>query len=122
MKKHVAEQYIISALKYLEKEKTEKVSSSLKGKAASLGPTIISIGMLPAAVFYSDDEERQEVIRAIWAILCSDEKLRTDGCSSLSEYIMNGKDEAALKHDRILAASTAYKIALRTYPEKEEKK
>lgn len=135
MKKATIEKYTIAALEHLQEpgnmafEKTRDgrlaLSKTIKGKAASFGPSVISIGVLPTVAFYSDEgdgkKEHRVILQAIWAILRRDENLRTAGCRNVCEYIMRSEDAPALKRDRILMASTAYKLALRTYPEEEEK-
>lgn len=127
MKKDTISKYLAAALEILQAEGRTDVTSTLKGKAASFGPSVISIGVLPTVVFYGEEKEAKHehhlVLNAIWEILKKDETLATSTCTSLRDYILTGKDEMALKRDRILKASTAYKLALRTYPEakKEEK-
>ena len=53
MRKNRNEQYAIKALELLEG--TTEVKSTINGKAAAFCPTVISIGLLPALLVYSDD-------------------------------------------------------------------
>lgn len=135
MKKETIGKYTTAALAHLQEPdnaalkkgaKGPAVEHTLKGKAASFGPSVISIGVLPTVAFYAEDsdskKEHHVILAAIWAILKTDDKLQTAGCRNLQEYVMNAPDPAALKRDRILLASTAYKLALRTYPDAKEGK
>lgn len=115
MKKKLADQYIRYALEYLDKNKN-LVSKDFESKVSSFGPTVYSVGVLPTVCIYDDNESRRVVNGAIWSLLERDPALqKTSDISGLKDYVVKSKDDRQLKRERILAASVALKLAVRTY-------
>ena len=115
MRKNRDEQYARKALELLEG--TTEVKSTQNGKAAAFCPTVISIGLLPALLVYSDDKERQSILADIWKIIKEDNNLNTKEYRDILSYVTGSTDDRHLMRERIMAAANAYKKALRTYPE-----
>lgn len=120
MNKHLAEMYVLYALEYLE-ENPGCISKEVKNLAVSFGPDVISIGLLPTIVSYEGSTRRGEdavkVMKAILEMLKKDEKSGAAGFASLKEYVRGRTIDEYQKKERILAAATALKVALRTYPQ-----
>lgn len=120
MKKNRDEQYAIKALDLLEENNTTEVKCTINSKAAAFCPTVISIGLLPALMVYSDkkDKEKNAILSVIWAIIKEDHNLHINGFEDILAYVSNCKtDDRHLMREHIMAAANAYKKALRTYPE-----
>lgn len=115
MRKNRYEQYAIKALELLEG--TTEVKSTINGKAAAFCPTVISIGLLPALLVYSDDKERKSILVDIWKIINEDKNLNTKEHRDILSYVTRSTDDRHLMRECIMAAANAYKKALRTYPE-----
>lgn len=115
MKKKLADQYIRYALEFFDKNKS-LVSKDFESKVSSFGPTVYSVGVLPAVCIYDDNEGRRVVNGAIWSLLERDPVLqKASNISCLKDYVVKSKDDRQIKRERILAASVALKLAVRTY-------
>jgi len=124
MKKNLDEQYVRYALEYLD-ENPDCISKDTKNLAVSFGPDVISIGLLPAIVSYEGSVRRgqdaEKIMKAILGMLKKDAHSHAAGFSSLRAYVLGNTLDAYRKKERIFAAATALKVALRTYPQANEK-
>jgi len=103
--------------KYLvSPEGSLKVASEYKGYIASLGPSIIQSGLLPALAFYSKSSDRTQadrtlVIKAITEIIGLD----AENDSLLAIAIGKDQTEQNELEDKVMNAIIALKLALRTF-------
>lgn len=98
-----------------------KISSEFNGYISSFGASIISAGLLPSIIFYSqqgESKERQKIIAAIEQIL------RTHGYPDIHllrkvEELFKGENKQAEINrltEKIFDAAIALKLAIRTFP------
>lgn len=111
--------------------KTKEVDSEFKGYFASFGASIIQSGALPTAIFFENEESnpsaaRTKVPKAILLLLQmkypEDASLKT--AKLLSGYLRNNNsngDKNDNKTPKIITATVALKMALRTYKIKTKK-
>lgn len=104
------EKLIPDAIKLLQNFPKEKV---YQGYLASFGPTVITSGLLQAVAFYSGDDKKNKVIELMFKLVKED--LKTNK-STLLEVLVDGENyrNYALKN-KILEASVACKLAIRTF-------
>lgn len=97
-----------------------KVAKEFKGYFSSFGAGIIQSGLLPAVIFFENEdsksnEDRKKVPKAILQLLKNKEKLGLGKNEELlSEFIYNSRDRHQVAR-RIGDAAIALKIALRTF-------
>ena len=110
MNNKTIEKFIPQAIALLQNFPKEKV---YQGYLASFGPTVITSGLVQAVTFYTADEKKNKVIKVIFELI--KENLNTDK-STLLEVLNEGQNykNYALKN-RILEASIACKLAIRTF-------
>ena len=107
--KHI-EKLIPKAIDLLQRFPKEKV---YQGYLASFGPTVITSGIVQAVAFYTGDNKKNEVIELMFNLIKDD--VNTDK-NSLLEVLNEGENykNYALKN-KILEASIACKLAIRTF-------
>ncbi len=115
MNKTLADQYLRYALAYLQ---NSQAAETLKdNQASSFGAGVISMGLLPTIAVYQKDAQKRAVNDAILAILKNDSYLHIpESCMDLLSYAVN--DHHVTSHqrrERVLMASVALKIAMRTF-------
>jgi len=126
--KKIIDKYIPTALKAVKETLTRsgsqtEVYEEYKGYTASLGPAIISSGLKPAIVFYTDVHRlnksttiRLHVLKAISYILQKEEKWQLgEEHTKLIDYILKHPSKEKEIKSKILAASVALKLALRNF-------
>lgn len=105
-------------------EGTLKVSKEYKGYFASFGAAVIQSGLLPAVVFFENEQSsaKAERIKVPKAILHLLRKKYDDTVNpplhkheKLSDYLLNSTQAAARDIDMISKAAIALKIGLRTF-------
>jgi len=90
------------------------------GYISSLGAAIIQSGLLPAMIFFENEDseakERHKVIKAVKSIInkCRESKNGKIINSTVVKYILDNPDDNYLL-DEITTAATAMKLALRMY-------
>ncbi|MDZ4809890.1 MAG: type III-B CRISPR module-associated protein Cmr5 [Bacteroidota bacterium] len=101
-----------------------EVNEKYDGYAASLGPAIITSGLLPAIAFYTDlhrsgegDVRRFKIIKLITSILTNDGEtiLNPNSDNSLLEHLLLPANNTRLFRDKILDAVIALKLAFRNF-------
>lgn len=112
-----------------------KINKVVKGKAAAFGATVISMGLKPTVMLYSDTsgdaKGRLPVIQTIFAVLkaLDDDRYsalrywkKAGDTRDLLAYVrnLNGPELRAAR-DIIQDIGVLLKLALRTYPEREDK-
>ena len=123
--------------KILEKQdKKWVITREVKAKAAAFGPVVYQMGLTPAVAMYSDGSKANsnkvvDVIRDIIVKYGEED----DGFSELLKRVLNEDSNASLLtiitwpmnestrlilREKILYASVALKLVLRTYPVKKE--
>lgn len=120
--KHI-QKIIPTAIKAAEKHLVNngKISSEYNGYISSFGASVISAGLLPSIIFYSqqgESKERQKIIAAIEQIL------RKHGYPDINllekvEKLFKGKNTQADINrltEKIFDAAIALKLAIRTFP------
>ena len=110
MNNKTIEKLIPNAISLFQKFPKEKV---YQGYLASFGPTVITSGLVQAVAFYAADEKKNKVIKVMFELI--KENLNTDK-TTLLEVLNEGENykNYALKN-RILEASIACKLAIRTF-------
>ncbi|WP_419675596.1 type III-B CRISPR module-associated protein Cmr5 [Aliarcobacter butzleri] len=104
------EKLIPKAIDLLQKFPKEKV---YQGYLASFGPTVITSGILQAVAFYSGDDKKKKVIKLMFDLIQDD--LKTDKNTLLDFLKENDKYKDYAIKNKILEASIACKLAIRTF-------
>ena len=102
-----------------------EVEAEFNGYISSLGASIVSAGLLPTLIFFSNKggskANRPAVIKAIEKILKTNNYLRSDEhlLKKVETFVkINNNAELARLGDLIADAAVALKLAIRTFPEK----
>jgi CRISPR-associated protein Cmr5 len=104
------EKLIPKAIDLLQNFKKEKV---YQGYLASFGPTVIASGILQTVTFYTADSKKCEIIELIYKLIKDD---LSSNAKTLLEFLsanQNYKNYAV--KNKILEASVACKLAIRTF-------
>lgn len=100
-------------------KKQEEVEDVNKGYISGFGPAVISSGLVPAMAFYISDSKKKVIIDAIAETLnLQDEgKLLDTGKSLFRHCISQMSDKKRLfdLREKIITASVALKLVMRTY-------
>ena len=104
------EKLIPKAIDLLQKFPKEKV---YQGYLASFGPTVITSGILQAVSFYSGDDKKKKVIKLMFDLIQDD--LKTDKNTLLDFLKEDEKYKDYAIKNKILEASIACKLAIRTF-------
>lgn len=110
---------IDAAQKYLVEN--GKISSEFNGYISSFGASIISAGLLPSVIFYSqkgDSNERQKIIAALETILRKHDYPSINLLKKTEELFRANNQQAELNRltEKISEAAIALKLAIRTFP------
>ncbi|MGE4456979.1 MAG: type III-B CRISPR module-associated protein Cmr5 [Arcobacteraceae bacterium] len=108
------EQLIPQAIKLLQNFPKEKV---YQGYLAAFGPTVITSGIVQAVAFYTGDEKKNRVIKLMFDLIKEELPIQKGTLLEVLEEGQNYKNYA-LKN-KILEASVACKLAIRTFELKE---
>lgn len=120
---------VIAANQFAEKGGL-KIDAAFKGYFASFGAAIIQSGLLPAVIFFENEQggakaDRYKVPQAILHLLKkqygSEQNKTLHEYGKLSEYVLNSKQAGVKDLQMISKAAVALKIALRTFDLTEEK-
>ena len=119
--------YIPLALQYIKENlatEDDAVDEKYDGYAASLGPAIITSGLLPAIAFYTDlhrsgdaNVRRFKIINIISSIISTDGVV-IPNCgqdNALLEYLIIPSNDTPAIKDKILDAIVAVKLAFRNF-------
>lgn len=98
-----------------------KISSEFNGYISSFGASIISAGLLPSIIFYSqkgDSNERQKIIAAIETILKKHDYPSINLLKEVENLFKAENKQAEINRltDKISDAAIALKLAIRTFP------
>lgn len=98
-----------------------KISSEFNGYISSFGASIISAGLLPSIIFYSqqgDSQERQKIIAAIEEILKKHDYPDINLLKEVERLFKadNKQPEINRLTEKISDAAIALKLAIRTFP------
>lgn len=119
----------VEAIEQILLNSDEQVPKEYKGYAASLGPSIINSGLKPALAFYTDthrekQDEREKVLRLklLQAIYFTLENVEISDIKSdtLFREVLSPNQNELLWKNKIMNASIALKLALRTFKQTEE--
>ncbi|MCS6935780.1 MAG: type III-B CRISPR module-associated protein Cmr5 [Chitinophagales bacterium] len=110
---------IEAAEKHLVKDKI--ISSEFNGYISSFGASIISAGLLPTVIFYSqkgDSNERQKIIAALEEILRKHDYENINLLNKTIELFKadNQQDKINRLTEKISDAAIALKLAIRIFP------
>ena len=114
-----------STLQIVEKG---KIPSPYHGYLASFGPCLVQAGLLQTVAFYSKDgDDKNKVLHLMKKTLEDSNYLEKNKAKNLHDYLCNkynGMDRYEYLHIKeiIMDACIACKLALKTYPKKDEKK
>lgn len=106
------------------KEDTLKIDKEFKGYFASFGAAVIQSGLLPAVIFFENEQgdakaDRKKVPAAILHLLAQkytqEQNPDLHDCQKLSTYLLKSPNAASKDLAMITKASVALKIALRTF-------
>jgi hypothetical protein len=125
MKRRV-EKFIDKGIKYFINNANEfqiKNSSSYdkvyNGYLASLGPAIITSGVLSATTFYEADKKKRKIIKAIFEII--KDEIQTDE-NNLKNFLIKDNNYQKLEiRELIIDAVIGLKLAYRTFKLEENK-
>ncbi|MEM6342924.1 MAG: type III-B CRISPR module-associated protein Cmr5 [Bacteroidota bacterium] len=103
-----------------------EVDPEFKGYIASFAASIIQAGLLPAVIFFEDEDTNSQkdrflVPKAVLMLLLKSGLLASSmqGHKRLSKYILaTDADYVPGLQQKILHAAVAIKLAIRTYPKK----
>jgi len=123
------EELIRTAIKAIElREIVEKgqYKRQYNGYIASFGAAIIQSGLLPAVIFFENDDANSEekkikVIKALVFVLKEHYKLEI-GTQKFSEYLLQGGNNTPELLNKVNRAAAALKLALRMFKKKEDEK
>lgn len=104
------EKLIPKAINLLQSFPKERV---YQGYLASFGPTVITSGILQAVAFYSGDDKKKKVIKLMFDLIKED--LNTNQPTLLNVLEENENYKNYVIKNRILEASIACKLAIRTF-------
>ncbi|MCT7550867.1 type III-B CRISPR module-associated protein Cmr5 [Aliarcobacter butzleri] len=104
------EKLIPKAISLLQSFPKEKI---YQGYLASFGPTVITSGILQAVAFYSGDDKKKKVIKLMFDLIQDD--LKTHKSSLLDILNENENYKNYVIKNKILEASVACKLAIRTF-------
>lgn len=104
------ERLIPKAIDLLQNFPKEKV---YQGYLASFGPTVITSGIFQAVAFYSGDDKKKKVIKLMFDLIKED--LKTNHLTLLNVLEENDNYKNYEIKNRILEASVACKLAIRTF-------
>jgi len=103
------------------KEKDGTISSEFNGYISSFGASVISAGLLPSIIFYSqkgDSTERQKIITAIETVLKKHDYPNINLLKKVEELFKSEDKQSEINRltDKISDATVAIKLAIRTFP------
>lgn len=104
------ERLIPKAINLLQNFPKEKV---YQGYLASFGPTVITSGILQSVAFYSGDDKKKKVINLMFNLIKED--LKTNQSTLLDTLNENENYKNYAIKNKILEASIACKLAIRTF-------
>ena len=104
------EKLIPKAINLLQNFPKEKV---YQGYLASFGPTVITSGILQAVAFYTGDDKKKKVINLMFNLIKED--LKTNQSTLLDTLNENENYKNYAIKNKILEASIACKLAIRTF-------
>lgn len=98
-----------------------KISSEFNGYISSFGASIISAGLLPSVIFYSqkgESKERQKIITALEMILNKHGHPDINLLKKVEELFKENNRQAEIDRltENISDAAIALKLAIRTFP------
>lgn len=99
-----------------------KIPKEMNGYISSFGASIISAGLLPSVIFYSQKgesaSERHKIILALQDILKQNYDLNIDLLAKVKDLYSSNIDQAEVNYltDKINEAAIALKLAIRTFP------
>ncbi len=130
MKQRV-EKYLPFALEAVTETKIAEgnplsVSNEYKGYISSFGAAIIQTGLIPAVAFYSvkarAEKDRNKIPKAILHILKKSDEIN-ENVDDLLKYLVDHYDaDLSQIKSKIMDATTALKLAIRTFPITKNKK
>jgi len=115
---------IEAAEKHLLKE-DNTIAKEMNGYISSFGASIISSGLLPTIIFYSQEGKsegnRTTFIKAL-EMMCIDKELlgQDEKLTSTIKDIYNSKPKMSQLKNFIMDASVALKLAIRTFPKSKD--
>ncbi len=119
MKKRI-EDYIpraIELIKEVEIAKDGEVNNKFNGYFSSFGASIVQSGLKPTLAFFSNEESKEMIVKAIAELLKKHGEAIGD--LKLLDYVIASSNEENLK-SKIIDASIALKLAVRTYKLKKD--
>lgn len=116
------EKYIPDAIKLIKEVGIAnckgEVLNEFNGYFSSFGAAIVQSGLKPALAFFSNEtraKERSKLLKAIYKLIVDKNAPKDVEAKKLLEYVIaNPNDEEQLKA-KIIDASIALKLAVRTY-------
>jgi len=125
MKRRV-EKFIDKGIKYFmdnyedfKLKKKDSYDKVYNGYLASLGPAIITSGVLSAVTFYEADKKKRKIIKAIFEIIKDD--VQTDK-KDLKSFLTDNKNYQKLEiRELIIDAVIGLKLAYRTFKLEDDK-
>lgn len=97
--------------------KSNEIDKQFKGYISSFGASVISAGLLPTLVFYSEkggaEKDRQNLVKAIFDLIQKQGKHQQ--ASDLKDYVLSKQPNRNLAKREIFDACIALKLAIRTF-------
>lgn len=105
----------------LENGKKVEIDKEFNGYISSFGASIISAGLLPSVIFYSqkgDSSDRHKIIGCIEYILQKHNNLEGSLLVKVKELFSSGNNTEKIRRltDNVADAAVALKLAIRTFP------
>lgn len=117
---------ISAAEKHLVNKENGTIAKEMNGYISSFGASIISSGLLPTIIFYSQEGksegDRTTFIKAL-EFMCLDKNKLTanEKLTNKIKEIHSNKTEMSQLKNFIMDASVALKLAIRTFPKSNDK-
>jgi len=121
------EKYLPKAIEFISEVEIANsdgvVDSRFNGYFSAFGAAIIQSGMKPALAFYANDKttkDRSNILKAVYKLIVPEaEQDNPVEAKSLLKYYIDNETNPMLKH-KILDATVALKLAVRTYELKKQ--
>ena len=116
MNKKDVEKYIPIALKVLNKKFNEGVMpKAYNGYISSFGASIIQSGLLPTLALFENKQAHTKADKTYLTKILLKILDENSDESSLLKYVLNSEIDRNILKNRIIAAATAVKLAIRTF-------
>jgi len=111
--------YFMDNYKDFKLKKKDSYDKVYNGYLASLGPAIITSGVLSAVTFYEADKKKKKIIKAIFEII--KDEVQTDK-KDLKSFLTEDKNYQKLEiRELIIDAVIGLKLAYRTFKLEDDK-